>query len=302
MGQPARGRIDVHHHVLPPQFSARTPSPVPFPEIEARLEGMDGLGIQVAMTSLTPRVFLGYPDDPRGVARACNEYQAGLMEQAPGRFGAFAVLPLPDVDGALGEVAYALDVLRLDGVGLFSSTGHRYPGHPELDPLLEELHRRRAAVFIHPAHCTTPPEWGINAFDGIIEYGFDTTRCIVNLVQSGAFERYPGIRFIFSHGGGAAPYLARRIESHYSGATALLQAQYYDNASLMGAHALRTLQAFVPADQILWGTDIPFIHGDRLGGQIAEWEAYDGLSAAEREGVEFGNARTLFPRLGAPVG
>ena len=109
-----------------------------------------------AITSLTPRVLLKNLHRLREVARTCNEFQARRMREHPARFGAFALLPLPDVDGALEEISYALDVLRLDGIGLFSSVNDCYLGDPLFDPVFDELNRRKAVVFIHPTHCEAP--------------------------------------------------------------------------------------------------------------------------------------------------
>jgi len=163
-------RIDVHHHVLPPRFAERTPMPVTMPDVETRLEWMAQAGVRTAITSLTPRVFMGYPENPRRVARECNEYQAQLVADHPDAFGAFALLPVPDMDGALEEAAYALDVLGMEGIELFSSVGGRYLGHSLYDALFAELNRRMTVVFVHPAHAITPREWEISAFDGTIEW------------------------------------------------------------------------------------------------------------------------------------
>ena len=129
----------------------------------------------------------------------------------PSRFGSFALLPLPDVDGALEEITYALDILHLDGVGLFSSVNNRYLGDPLFDPVFDELNRRQAVVFIHPTHCEAPPETNLGAPPFVVEYVFDTTRAVVNLIFTGTLKRYPDIRLIIAHGGGTVPYLAQRI-------------------------------------------------------------------------------------------
>jgi predicted TIM-barrel fold metal-dependent hydrolase len=123
-----------------------------------------------------------------------------MVQEYPGRFGAFALLPLPDVDAALDELAHALDVLRLDGVGLFSSVNNRYLGDSLFDPLFDELNRRKAVVFVHPAHCEAPKEACLRVPPFVVEYVFDTTRAIVNLVFSGTLRRCPDIRLIVAHG------------------------------------------------------------------------------------------------------
>src|SRR5207237_3898640 len=145
-------RIDVHHHVVPPRY-ADDSMPIKLPETAMQLQSMDSWHIQTAITSLTPRVVLNNLNRLRAVARDCNEYQARRSLEHPSRFGAFALLPLPDVDGALDELTYALDTLHLDGVGLFSSVNDCYLGDARFDPLFDELNRRKAVVFIHASHC-----------------------------------------------------------------------------------------------------------------------------------------------------
>jgi 6-methylsalicylate decarboxylase len=125
---PRPWRIDFHHHVVPPKYLASTPMPVHPPQLDEQLEIMDELGIRVALTSVTPRVLDAHADRLAEVARTCNEFQAENVRDNPARLGAFAVLPLPAIDASLREIAYALDVLRLDGVGLFSSTGAVFGG------------------------------------------------------------------------------------------------------------------------------------------------------------------------------
>ena len=155
---PENWRIDVHHHVVPPRVCGQFACQSRLPDIETQLRSMDNWKIRTAITSLTPRVVLKNLHRLREVARTCNEFQARMALEHPSRFGSFALLPLPDVDGALEEITYALDILHLDGVGLFSSVNDRYLGDRLFDPIFDELNRRKAVVFIHPTHCEAPPE------------------------------------------------------------------------------------------------------------------------------------------------
>ena len=301
---PGNWRIDVHHHVVPPQYVDAS-IPVPIPDIDAQLRTMDGWRIRTAITSLTPRVLEVNPRRLREVARTCNEFQAKLVRDHPSRFGSFALLPLPDVDGALQELAYALDVLRLAAVGLFSRVGGRYLGDPLFVPVFDELNRRKAVVFLHPSHCKAPDDTHLSAPDYVVEYVFDTTRVIVNLVYTGTLKRCPDIRLVVAHGGGAVPFLAHRIstlETHPRGGGVsdvipTLQSLYYDTACTTSAYALRSLQELVDSTHILWGSDLPFFSGERLQAEVDHWEAYDGFDAASRSAVEQLNALRLFPRL-----
>jgi len=297
-------RIDVHHHVVPPQF-ADDSMPMELPDAARKLESMDSWRIRTAITSLTARVVLKNIHRLPEVARTCNEFQARMALDYPSRFGSFALLPLPDVDAALEEITYALDVLHLDGVGLFSSVNGQYLGDPLFNPVFDELNRRGAVVFIHPAHCEVPRETNLQAPPFVVEYVFDTTRAIVNLIHSGALKRCPDIRLIVAHGGGAAPFLAQRIammEGHrgakgVTGVIATLRSLYYEIASTTSAFALRSLQELADPAHILWGSDLPFVHGARLQEEIDHWQHYDGFDAAGRLAVEELNALELFPRF-----
>jgi predicted TIM-barrel fold metal-dependent hydrolase len=297
-------RIDVHHHVVPPEF-ADDSMPIKPPDTEAQLRSMDSWHIQTAITSLTPRVLLKNLHRLREVARVCNEFQAQKVHANPARFGSFALLPLPDVDGALAEITYALDVLRLDGVGLFSSVNERYLGDPLFDPVFDELHRRKAVVFIHPTHCEAPEHTQLHAPPFVVEYVFDTTRAIVNLIYTGTLKRCSDIRFIVAHGGGTVPFLAQRIvmmegHRHVKGVTNVLptlRSLYYEIASTTAGFALRSLQELADPTHILWGSDLPFVYGERLQDEVDHWEAYEGFDATARRNVEQMNALRLFPRL-----
>ncbi len=299
-------RIDVHHHVVPPQYADES-MPIKPPDIDEQLQSMDRWHIQTALTSLTPRVVLKNLHRLRQVARDCNEFQARMVRDQSARLGAFALLPLPDVDGALEEIAYALDVLRLDGVGLFSSVADRYLGDAAFDPVFDELHRRRAAVFIHPTHCEAPEHTRLSAPPFVVEYVFDTTRAVVNLIYSGTLNRCPDIRFIVAHGGGTVPFLAQRIammEGHrgakgVTGVLPSLRSLYYETASTTSRFALRSLQEFADPERILWGSDLPFVYGARLAEEVEHWERYDGFDADARLAIERQNALKLFPRFGA---
>jgi 6-methylsalicylate decarboxylase len=302
-------RIDVHHHVVPPEF-ADDSMPITLPDASAQLRSMDRWHIRAAITSLTPRVVLKNLHRLREVARACNEFQAHLLRDHPGRFGAFALLPLPDLDGALEEIAHALDVLRLDGVGMFSSVNDTYLGDPLFDPVFDELNRRKAVVFIHPTHCEAPEHTGLRAPPFVVEYVFDTTRAIVNLIFTGTLKRCPDIRFIVAHGGGTVPFLAQRISMleghrHAKGVTDVLptlRSLYYEIASTTAQFALRSLQEVADPTHILWGSDLPFVYGERLQEEVDHWEAYDGFDATARLHVEQLNAVKLFPRFALAAG
>jgi len=313
-------RIDIHHHITPPLYlgalagigvttlAKGMDDPLPKWSLDSALSVMDDNGIAVSMTSITsPGIYFGDIAFTRDLARRINEFCAGLVSDYPQRFGSFAVLPLPDVDEALKELEYALDTLRLDGVGLLTNTGGYYLGDNRFKALYEELNRRKTVVYTHPQ---------VPAFDApllglppmTLEFVFDTTRMAANLIFSGTMERYPDIRFILSHAGGTAPFIATRIfgtamfnrelqEKAPEGAISYLQRFYYDVAASATPFALPSLLALADPSHVLFGTDYPFMPEPTISATIAGINNYEGLNMETRLAIEKGNALELFPRF-----
>jgi predicted TIM-barrel fold metal-dependent hydrolase len=263
------------------------------------IEALDRGGVHAAVTSMPPP-----GTSSRSLARGCNEFAARLSGDHKGRFGVFAMLPLPDIEGSLLEIEYALDVLRLDGIGLLTNCADRWPGDELFAPVYEELNRRKAVVYFHPhmADCcrtllpgTRPP---------LIEYPFDTTRAIVSLFINGTLSRCPDIRFIFSHGGGTLPMLAHRIEDQIrtqkdlherfpNGAIAEFSKLHLDVVSVANPIAFDSVRKLVGLPRLLFGSDFPFWSPDVTVSALAKLNLRpDDLRAIERD-----NALRLFPRL-----
>jgi predicted TIM-barrel fold metal-dependent hydrolase len=314
-----RGLIDVHQHMMPPVYIERLAkigvngsgeAPWPDCNIAKAIDLMDRTGIATAFTSISsPGLYFGDVAFTRRLARECNEWMAELVRDEPDRFGAFAALPLPDVDAALRELEYALDTLKLDGVNLVTHVAHRYMGHPEEWELYAELDRRRAVVFVHPVR---PPLDNFAQFSystGLTELVFDTTRAMANLMFTGALARFPNIRFILPHAGGVTPYLLFRLSGQDrnprlrdkipDGVAAYLRRLYSDVAQSAAPLSLRALSEVAEPDRVLFGTDFPFaLTGERIvHDTIAGVRGYAGYDAAMRQRVERGNALALFPRL-----
>jgi 6-methylsalicylate decarboxylase len=304
-------RIDVHHHVLPKAWldEARTHKPDNSwgPNLvnwtpQGAVEQMDAHGIATGITELgLPGVWWAPPANARRLARACNEYVAQMMRDFPRRFGLFATLPFPDVDGTLEEIAYAFDVLQADGIGMLTSYGDIWAGHASFDPVYEELNRRKAVVHTHP----TVPTSCIGLIPGIsastTEYLFDTARAITNLLHTRAALRYPGIRWIFSHGGGAFPSVAQRVLSLLSKnvtpvreeLVAQLNSFYFDICTAANAPSFGGVRHIASIDRLLFGSDNPYVD---INETIADLSRLD-LTDEERYAIDAGNALTLFPRL-----
>jgi len=315
-------RIDVHHHILPADYVAALArvgitggGGIPFPRwsVEDALGLMDRHGIAAAVTSISaPGVHFGDAAAARDLARRCNEISARLVSDHPERFGAFATLPLPDVDGALRELEHALDTLRLDGVVLLASQHDgRVLGDPAFDQLFAELDRRRAVVFVHPTIPKSSETIPIDVPGFAAEFTFDTSRAILNLVWSGTAERCPNVRLIFSHAGGTAPFLAWRWslldflpgtrERAPRGVMHYLKSFFYDTALSANPHALRSLCELVPATQILFGTDFPFAPEPVTHLTVEGLARHDGFDEAARGRVERDNALGLLPALRSRV-
>jgi len=310
--------IDVHHHILPDFFwretnDAHNPvggiAPPPW-DAGLMLSFMDEAGIDVAVTSIsTPGVHVG--DDARALslARRCNELSAELVRTHPNRLGGFAALPLPDVDGALEELTYALDVLRLDGVVLFSNAHGVYLGDARFEPVFAELERRGAVVFVHPTASPDPSAHRLGLPDSLLDFTADTTRALAQMHYGNRFARTLSVKYIFSHAGGTVPYLAGRWSivdemNVIPGAeerrpvTGTLRRLYWDTALSYRDPVLRMLRDVVGMDQVLFGTDFPYLRRDLAVNCVQALERTAELTADERTRAMSGNAVRLFPRFG----
>jgi 6-methylsalicylate decarboxylase len=265
---------------------------------------MEEGGVATSIISISdPGVHFGDDMAARALARECNDAGAKVVRDFPGRFGLFAVLPLPDIDGSLKELEYALDTLKADGIGVLSSYQGKYLGNPLYTPLLEEMNRRKGVIYCHPycAACGVQSTL-TDAQNRGVEFVFDTTRTILSLLQTGAVARFPDIRFIWSHGGGTIPYITSRLngaggDKLPKGVMYELQKMYYDTAQAFSPYTMPSFRKFVPTSQILFGTDFP------LGGGSAAIVAKGlrdngGFAEGELRAVERDNALRLLPRLG----
>ena len=319
-GAPWVDAIDVHHHVIPPfygealealGFATSLPGVEPPRwDAEASIDMMDRQGVRAAVVSVWP----GVPDTRRGpaldLARRVNEWMAWLVQTRPTRFGAYAILPLPHVDAALEELAYAVDVLGLDGVGMVTNVGGTYVADTAFDPVLEELGRRATPIFVHPTASPASrqqPSFGLPG--SLYEFPFETVRLGAQLLYNRTLERFPGLRFILSHGGGGIPYMAERLtygpiidpnlaERASADPVGALQRIYYDVAMTGNRFSLPSLRAFAASNRILVGTDFPFMPEWSIEDNARQLLTHGGFSAEELDRVEHGNAEELFPRLG----
>lgn len=308
MNRPAR--IDTHQHLLPPDYRSLlsdrgiTPGGVPLPDWsrQTALDIMGSHGIGTGMLSLSaPGVHLEAGPDgasARDWARRFNEYAADVVRDDPTHFGFFATLTLPDLDGALAEAAYALDVLRADGIVLLANYDGTYLGDPAFEPLFAELGSRGAVVFVHPNELPGPGA-GIPPF--ALDFLLDTSRAALKLAASGTLDRYPDLRVVLSHGGGFVPYVVDRIarfrsdENPETGRN-VLRRFWFDVALAAGPSALPSLLGFADPSHLTYGSDFPFAPVSVIDEFDSSLKAYS-MDEALRHGIDRGNAEKLFPRL-----
>lgn len=308
--------IDVHGHFLPPVYLEALRDagltlldggiPTPDWSPERALSIMDEIGVTGAVLSVSSP-HLNFVDQHRAIelSRSINDYAAEIKRRYPDRFGAYAILPLPDMTASLAELERALDQLELDGVALPTHAEGAYLGDEKLAPLLEALDERKTTVFVHPTSPCCFEAFGLDLPAPMIEFPFDTTRTAASLMYSGALTRHPGIRFILPHGGGTLPFLAPRIAAIGSApfledravpmpdAMQLLARFYYDTALSVTPVQIDALRELAPISQILYGTDFPFANEARLRAAEKAFSALE-FSEKEEEMVRHRNAAPLF--------
>ena len=323
--------IDVHHHVVLPEYEAalkrsRAVDPSrPFrkgdpPAIVC--EKMAEFGVAAAVVNPLSVAGVHHGDDAnaRYLTRSVGEALAKFTSARP-ELGFFTPLPLPDIDGALAELAHALDVLRADGIILLSHQNGVYVGDTRYRPIYEEMNRRSAIVFIHP---TIPPylPGGLDLplWPAYIEYAFDTTRVGANLIYNEVLRDYPNIRWILAHGGGTFPYLSTRLrlmdelETHRppfprfgagrpfqerfpEGVRPWLGRFYYDVALCGGGPPMAALTELAGTKRILYGSDWPFVKRDFVVDQLDDLMSMRHFAGEAFAAMERGNAQLLFGRF-----
>jgi predicted TIM-barrel fold metal-dependent hydrolase len=323
-GAPAR-RIDVHQHFVSPTWMQRTLAsgragfqPLQNWTPAKAIEDMDKAGVELSMLSSTQPAVGWWSDDFQSeaairVAREMNEFGAKLVSDQKGRFGLFALLPLPDIDASLKEIEYAFDTLKADGVGLMTSVGNRYIGEAMFQPVLEELNRRNAVLYSHPIDGPCCHSLGGQP-PATVEWFTDTTRAILSVLVEGpgpaasrapsAATRYPNIRFIWSHGGGTLIGAAQRVIGTVSADdlskppapnSRLFHARrfYYDTAFAPNPVLMAGLTKLLGGtSQLMFGSDYPF---GNVSGTVDGLRTL-GFTEQDLRGIDRENALKILPK------
>ncbi len=284
---------------------------------------MDQGGTQTAFLSCTePGVWFGDDfakerQEAIALARDMNDYGARMVSDYKGRFGLFAVLPLPDIDASLKEIEYAFDTLRADGVGLLTSYGDVWLGEKRLQPVFDELNRRRAIVYTHPTDATCCHNLA-GSNPATLEWFTDTARSIHSMLnESGAAlggpqremssaTRYGNIKFIWSHAGGALLGVVSRVVGTVSEADLAgtpppnsklyhVRRFYYDTAGSANPIAMQGLKTLAGVSQIVFGTDVPYGTSAAIGAALKNC----GFTAGELRAIDRENALKILPKYAA---
>jgi 6-methylsalicylate decarboxylase len=310
--------IDLHQHVIPDFYweasnedgNAAGGINPPRWSLQGTIAYLDEAGIDVAVPSIsTPGVHFGDDAAARTLAGRVNEFLAGLARDRPDRFGGFASLPLPDVEGSLEQLAYAFDVLKLDGVSLMTNAGGSYLGDARFDPIFTELQRRAAVVFVHPTASPDPIAHSLGLPDALLDYPADTSRAIAKLHYSNTFARTPDVKYLFSHAGGTVPFVASRFgivdemnvipgaEERGRFADTITRL-HWDTASAFSDPVLHMLRSVSGGrDNVVFGSDYPYPHDDISIGGLRALQQTPELTDGERQALLGGTASRLIPRL-----
>jgi predicted TIM-barrel fold metal-dependent hydrolase len=272
---------------------------------ERSLATMDAGGVATSVLVLAQSGGVWDLNDPaqlRRMARACNEHGAEMARAHPGRYAFFAWLPMPDIDGSLAEIAYAMDQLGASGIGFFTSYGKQWAGDKAFTPIYDELDRRGAVAYYHPLAPACCNALIPNVGDNFVEFPQDTARVVMSLLFSGTLATHRNIKWIFSHAGGPVPVYAGRVQAlapHDTariapdGIVAELARLNFETANANYQPSIDAVLDLVPLSHVVFGTDYPYVSVDENVTSFAKLK----LSPAVRRAITRENALRLIPKL-----
>src|SRR5712664_4121816 len=306
--------IDVHSHPILPFGQGAPVGPGRKPpdwSVESALSYMEEQDIAACVLSDPDSANHATGQEARDIARRVNETLADIVSRHPSRFGAVATLPGQDPDGAAAEIAYALDTLKMDGVSASTSISDVYLGEPQFDHWFEELNRRGANLLVHPTFTKVTQTLLMGLNPSVLEFIFDTTRMIANMVTTGAKKRFSNIKIISTHGGGTVPYLVNRIQmlEHAFGVgpgrlelspeevREGIASFYYDLTAATSEAQLGAILKLVPVSQLVMGLDFPLMPKSTFAPAIADIGRYPAFNNADLQSLSYRNAFRLYPEL-----
>ncbi len=302
-------KIDVHAHFVPDSYRVALSRAghdhpdgmfaIPEWSAAAHVEAMDRLGIATSLLSISsPGVALGDGSDPAALAREVNEAGRRAVVDHPGRFGLLATLPLPDVDAAVAEVAYCCEHLDADGFVLLTNVDGTYVSDASFARVFDELNRRRARVLLHPTSPVCSEHTSFGRPRPMLEFFFDTTRTVVDLVLNGTLARCPELELIVPHAGATLPLVADRVAAFAmllapeAGVLHELARLHFDLAGFAVPRQLDALLTMTTLDHLHYGSDFPFTPEPVVAGAAERIAGVDALAETLRT-----NTENLFPAL-----
>jgi predicted TIM-barrel fold metal-dependent hydrolase len=319
---PRPSRIDLHAHYVPDFYraalaAAGLSSPDGIPAVPSwdettALQAMDALSVRTAMLSISsPGVHFGDKGKAVEMARLVNEEAVRLAERHPGRFGFFASLPAPEIEESVEELRYALDVLEADGIVLETNQRGMYLGDERLEPIYAEVAARTSVIFIHPTSPFGADEPSLGYPAPVLEFMFETTRSIADLILAGVLQRHPGLRVIVPHAGAALPVLVNRIDllapalsngALVPEAREAMKQLHFDLAGAPVEELLRALLSVASPEKLHYGSDYPFTPLAACSALATRLENTPTLTDSLRDAIFHSNSVRLFPvlRAGTP--
>jgi aminocarboxymuconate-semialdehyde decarboxylase len=315
--------IDLHNHVVPPTiidaitrspdrygtkievrdgkkyFTVHGPSAELRPEfydVDAKVEWMDRVGIDVAGISVAPPIFFYglSPDIGLESAKLANDGIAQMVAKRPDRLRGLAHLPMQDPDAAITELERVVKEHKFKGVEMGTSIENDPLAHPKFRKVLKAIEQSGCFIFTHPYHCLAQGEV-LNDYylSNFVGFPLDTTLMVAHLMFSGALDELTKLRILLAHGGGYVPYqIGRFAHGHrvrpepkkksQTSPRDLLRRFYFD-ALVHDPKAARHLINIAGADRVVIGTDHPFDMGP--DDPIGSIDAIPGLTKSERDAV-----------------
>ncbi len=309
-------QVDVHSHAITTSYMEFIQAhgaemdegfPIPSWKVEEHLAFMDQAGIETSVLTMpAPQPWFGDGAESAAFCRKYNEACAALKVQYPGRFLFCASLPLPDVERAIQEAVYALDVLGADGVKLATNSYGQYLGDPALEPLMEVLNERKAVIITHPHKPSAVNDQLIASVPlASYEYLAETTRAIFNMVAHNVLLRYPDLKVVVPHCGSFLPNALPRFKGLLPvmvgqgymqpvDVDANVSRLYFDLAGAATDDAIRALLTVTTADHLLYGSDYPYVAAPALVGAKASLQQRLPALGLDPQAVLSDNARRLF--------
>ena len=308
--------VEIHSHAV---FNIGQGAPLaeqPSWSVEQSLSLMDRYGIETSVISVPDAANRATGQEASDVARRINEKIADIVAKHPRRFGGMVTVPGRDPERAVQEMEYGLDTLKLDAVATSTNIDDTYLGEARFDAWFQAMDKRGVTLFIHPSTLTSASSMDVRMNFSVLEFMFDTTRMLANMVITGAKKRFNNIKMISTHAGGTMPFLLKRmqmLEVHWGlneGRTTIaaeeikdvLASFYYDLTGSTTQTQINGLLEFVPTSQILMGVDMPFMPLWSIETAIHEVATFPRFSSKDIDLIAHENAARLFPSVAARIG